>query len=190
MGLKNISAWGLYWTHWETWRGKLTKKKPAGICRSHKFAAFLCCVTVWRKIRPNGTTRWDDIPQYVASTKLHFRLQQPSKALQSPSIQRLSGIVCFPLEGTRCLFQASESSSNWNAHKCVYDACILRGKRDPILVKQVRLPSFFGRFKILCICAHFHCLSHHHRRHHHNDSNGSNDNNQRQWEQRHFRQQC
>lgn len=88
------------------------------------------------------------------------------------------GIVCFPLEGMRCLFQAS--SWNWNAHECVYDACILRGKRDPTLVKQVLLPSFFGRFTFLCICAHFHFLSHHHRRHHHNDSNGSNDNNQRQ----------
>lgn len=83
---------------------------------------------VWRKVRPNGNTQWDDIPQFIANAKLHFRPQQPWKAPQSPSFQWLSGIVFlwFPLQGTRRSRRVFQPSSwNWRVHnrvQCKYPA--------------------------------------------------------------------
>ena len=108
MGLNNISAWGLYWTHWETWRRKLNKKnlqEYAGVINLQLFSAVWLCEGKFAPMElRGGTTSRNTLP--VPSCIFVFSNHRRLSSRPQFNGCRL-GIVCFPLEGMRCLLRTS-----------------------------------------------------------------------------------
>lgn len=137
MGLNNISARSLYWTHCEQ------KKQPAGICRSHKIATFFCCVKEISSQSNYAVGRHPAIHcQYQAAFSSSATIEGSAVALNSTAVRN-----CFCLEGRRCLFQAP--SWNWHAHKCVqcitmHAFCVEKG--DPICLGILECQVWSSKF--------------------------------------------